>query len=430
MKNLFLKFLLVFILGAGLNSCTSVKKLAAEIDTISILKNSPVFSSHHTGFSLYDIDEDKFISNYHSNLKFTPASNTKLLTMYATLSNFNDSIPSLLYVKTDSNTLVRPIGDPTFLLEDFSYQPTYTFLTQQDSLIISPLKEVSLFGAGWMWDDYMYDFQVQRSWSPIYGNRVKIQKEDSVITITPDFFNEFVELKKSPEGASAARDRYSNIFSVTLKDDTADFERNIPFEYSEELFLQLLSDTLKSTPIKILQVEMENPDTLYSQHIDTVLAKMLKPSDNFLAEQLLLMCAWKNGFTEIDEYIDYVKSTSLSSLDNEWVDASGLSRYNLISPKDQVHLLKKSLDEFGWDRLTNILPTGGEGTLEERYLSETPFIYAKTGTLSNVHNLSGLLVTKSGKRLIFSLMNNHYTRSTAEVKKAMEEFLIQIRDAY
>ncbi|MEP5069150.1 MAG: D-alanyl-D-alanine carboxypeptidase, partial [Crocinitomicaceae bacterium] len=177
-----------------------------------------------------------------------------------------------------------------------------------------------------------------------------------------------------------------------------------------------------------------NPDTLYAHHLDTILTKMLKPSDNFLAEQLLLMAANTNGFSSIDLFIEHVKNTWLSELtDFVWVDGSGLSRYNLIAPVDQVRLLKKCYDEFGWDRMTRILPTGGEGTLEELYLTgddEIPFIFGKTGTLSNNHSLSGYLVTKSGKRLIFSFMNNHYTKPTQEIKNAMEQFIIEIKNAY
>ena len=158
---------------------------------------------------------------------------------------------------------------------------------------------------------------------------------------------------------------------------------------------------------------------------------MLKPSDNFLAEQLLILSAWKQGFIDVADYIDQLKNKELNSLGRiVWVDGSGLSRYNLISPNFQVRLLKKALENYGWKRLTAILPTGGEGTLQELYLDADPFIYAKTGTLSNNHCLSGFLITKSGKKLIFSLMNNHYTAPTGKVKKAMESLLVQIRESY
>lgn len=411
--------------------CSSVKQLAVEKDISSILKNSEVFSQHFTGFSLFDIDQNRYIADYNSTLRFTPASNGKILTMYVTLKSFSDSLPALL-IENGDLTRVRPIGDPTFLNPSFGYQPTYEYLSKLDSFEISwPESEIRSYGNGWAWDDYLYAFQPQRSWWPIYGNTVNISKEDSTLSINPPFFQDFVDVENGLNtDESVERDPKYNLFKAYLNGDTTNFDKNIPFEYSTELLLQLLNDTLKSD-ISFSNTSFKANDTLSGFHIDTVLAAMMKPSDNFLAEQLLILSAWRNDFEDIDQFIEYAKTVWLPDLnDHVWVDGSGLSRYNLIAPVDQVRLLRKSYEEFGWDRVTNIMPTGGQGTLKELYLSEDPFIFAKTGTLSNNHNLSGYLITRSGKRLIFSLMNNHYTRPTAEIKKAMEKFLIQIRDSY
>lgn len=423
--------ILVLIIG----SCASVKQLAIETDTERILKQSEIFSSQFTGFSLFDIETNAYVAGFNSTLKFTPASNTKLLTMYATLKSFADSLPSLVYQKIDSSVLVHPIGDPTFLYTPFESQKTYAFLNDFETIsVVWPDEDPIPFGSGWAWDDYIYNFQPQRSWWPIYGNTVSIKKVNDSLSITPTFFEEYVEvLKQKKPGELVDRELNYNVFKAYLESDTSDFERIIPFEYSQELLLQLLKDTLQPE-ITWSQHPLNNPDTLYSQSIDSVLAKMMKPSDNFLSEQLLLMAARKHGHSEIKPFINEVKDTWLISLnDLVWVDGSGLSRYNLIAPVDQVRLLKICLEEFGWDRMTAILPTGGQGTLEERYLpdeDQPPYLFAKTGTLSNNHNLSGYLITRSGKRMIFSLMSNHYIRPTEEVKDAMEQFMLEVRNAY
>lgn len=434
-KNSNFSFRLLILVLFIVSGCASVKQLAVGNDAEQLLKQSEVFSSQFTGFSLFDIESNTFLTSYNSTLKFTPASNTKLLTMYAVLKSFGDSIPSLIYEKLDSGILMHPIGDPTFLYEPFENQKTVDFLNQFKLVSVSwPEEDPAAFGSGWAWDDYIYNFQPQRTWLPVYGNTVSIKKVNDSLTVTPSFFNEYVEvLKQTKPGELVDRELKFNVFKAYLESDTSDFERIIPFEYSKELLLKLLQDTIKSEVV-LSNKMIANPDTLYSQYTDTVLAKMLKPSDNFLAEQLLLMAAKKNGYSEIKPFIEQIRNSWLISLtDMVWVDGSGLSRYNLIAPVDQVRLLKKCLDEFGWQRMITILPTGGEGTLEELYLTdeeEASFIFAKTGTLSNNHNLSGYLVTRSGKRMIFSFMNNHYTRPSEEVKKAMEQFLLKIRNAY
>jgi D-alanyl-D-alanine carboxypeptidase/D-alanyl-D-alanine-endopeptidase (penicillin-binding protein 4) len=81
-----------------------------------------------------------------------------------------------------------------------------------------------------------------------------------------------------------------------------------------------------------------------------------------------------------------------------------------------------------------LFPAGGEsGTIKNWYAAldgEDPYVYAKTGTLSNNHCLSGFLITKSGRKLLFSFMNNHYVTSSSIVKAEMEKVLRHIRSRY
>ena len=71
---------------------------------------------------------------------------------------------------------------------------------------------------------------------------------------------------------------------------------------------------------------------------------MMQKSDNFLAEQLLIMAS-STFSEELDpnETIQYVLNTYLPDLKHKpkWVDGSGLSRYNLFTPRSMVKLLQK-----------------------------------------------------------------------------------------
>jgi D-alanyl-D-alanine carboxypeptidase/D-alanyl-D-alanine-endopeptidase (penicillin-binding protein 4) len=113
-----------------------------------------------------------------------------------------------------------------------------------------------------------------------------------------------------------------------------------------------------------------------------------------------------------------------------WVDGSGLSRYNLFSPQDFIYILQKLKNEFGLERLKVILPTGGTGTLSTLYKKDSGYIFAKTGTLSNHVALSGFLITKQGKILIFSVLPGNFIGSPTPVRKAIEKFLSNIRQHY
>ena len=133
-----------------------------------------------------------------------------------------------------------------------------------------------------------------------------------------------------------------------------------------------------------------------------------------------------------EKVIDTLLKTDFKDLPHKprWVDGSGLSRYNLFTPGDLVFILNKMKNEFSMERIKNIFPTGGRGTLSSYYITDSNYIYAKTGTLSDVVALSGYLTTKKGKQLIFSvLVNNHQTTGT-EVRRAVEKFLQEVRKRY
>jgi D-alanyl-D-alanine carboxypeptidase/D-alanyl-D-alanine-endopeptidase (penicillin-binding protein 4) len=152
-----------------------------------------------------------------------------------------------------------------------------------------------------------------------------------------------------------------------------------------------------------------------------------------MAEQLLLTYAAENERPmSTPDIIDYMIKNHLSDLPDkpQWVDGSGLSRQDLFTPASIVKLCEKIYDEVNdEERLFNLLPQGGKtGTLKNYFKSDKPFVFGKTGTLSNVHNLSGYLKTKSGKTLIFSFMHNNYVRPTADIRKEMERILTFIHE--
>lgn len=174
--------------------------------------------------------------------------------------------------------------------------------------------------------------------------------------------------------------------------------------------------------------------TLYGIPSDSLYKVMMQESDNFIAEQLLQMCAGiLSDSLKSTVAIDYAKSHFLFDLPDQphWVDGSGLSRYNLFTPRSIVRVWEKILAVAPRERLFQILAIGGKaGTIKNYYKSTPPYIYGKTGTLSNNHCLSGFLITKKGKLFIFSFMNNNYTTSTDEIKKNMESVLFEIHERY
>ena len=83
------------------------------------------------------------------------------------------------------------------------------------------------------------------------------------------------------------------------------------------------------------------------------------------------------------------------------------------------------------ERLFPLLATGGKsGTIRNWYGGDVPHVFGKTGTLSNNDCLSGFLVTRSGKTLIFSFMNSNFTAPTNEIRGNMQSILKLIYENY
>ncbi|MBK7291898.1 MAG: D-alanyl-D-alanine carboxypeptidase [Chitinophagaceae bacterium] len=252
--------------------------------------------------------------------------------------------------------------------------------------------------------------------------------------------NFFSDTEKA-KAFSVARNIGTNSYTITQgmeKKKTI----SIPFiTNGVQSSLELLKDTIfrEITTIdlnKIISIQngLRNElKKIHSQPTDSLLKPMMHRSDNFFAEQSLLMVSNEMlGVMNDAKIIDTILKTDFKDLPQKprWVDGSGLSRYNLFTPQDFVAILNKMKNEFGMERIKVILATGGEGTISSYYKADSGYIYGKTGTLSGVVAFSGFLYTKKGKLLIFStLVNNHQATST-EVRKAMEKFLQGVRNKY
>jgi D-alanyl-D-alanine carboxypeptidase/D-alanyl-D-alanine-endopeptidase (penicillin-binding protein 4) len=87
-------------------------------------------------------------------------------------------------------------------------------------------------------------------------------------------------------------------------------------------------------------------------------------------------------------------------------------------------------NQFAWERIQAIFPTGDDGTLAGLYKNYAGKIYAKTGTLSNTVALSGFITTNKGKELVFSVLVNAHQSSASTIRKSIEQLITNIIETY
>ncbi len=456
-----LYFLLLLTLGATqLTACAQApdKTLAAAPPTAeklpwlrALLDSSALLRPHAVGLVLADAGTGEILFAQNEAKYFTPASNMKLFSFYAGLKLLPDSLPSLRYFSRGDTLFFQGTGDPTLLHGDVPSRRAFDFLRQAPGVLAScDIACSPPYGPGWPWDDFGYYFQPERGALPIYGHTVRFY------ATAPAGGKALGRLRVLPRGfAPLAGPAPAALRTPGLDEDThvvraLDENRfylvaplnkrwvdEVPFRTSRALTLRLLGDTLRR-PLVGAPWRPRPTDavrTLRGLPVDSLYRRMLRVSDNFLAEQLLLMASTAVGphdSLSTQRVIRHVRKAYLAALPDPvvWADGSGLSRQNLVTPRTLVALLLRLHQEVPERRLLGLLAAGGgQGTLRKRYHDAAgPWVWGKTGSLENNTNLSGYLRTKSGRLLAFTFLNNNHVADSGDIRNEMERLLRQVRE--
>ncbi|WP_338762763.1 D-alanyl-D-alanine carboxypeptidase [Bernardetia sp. ABR2-2B] len=439
-----LLFFLIFSFCFISYSVTAQKKNNDYIDNLIEVFGEDCFKDSFHGFVLYDLDSSKYIFEYNADKYFTPASNVKIASLFAATKILSKHLPSLSYFEKGDSLIFWGTGDPTFLHPVFENSAVIDFL-----LLKSKTKKLYFsttnykdepFGDGWAWEDYRTTYGVEKSVLPMYGNAVYFEADPSCeIEVYPTIFKDLIKENSeiSTKNFRVERDLGLNSFEYNIGDLYYKNGKSIPFHATSELITMLLKDKIGVEITHLAYPMPENTSTFYTMESDEMYKRMMQQSDNFLAEQTLLMCSAELfGTLSTRKVVEYLDKNYFNTFYNRprWVDGSGLSRYNLFTPRNFVEMLKSIRKDMGEEKLFETLAIGGEaGTLKRRYefsRNSKPFLYGKTGTISNNHCLSGFLVTKSGRKFCFSFQNNHHRESSRTIGNKMEEILTTIYSLY
>jgi D-alanyl-D-alanine carboxypeptidase/D-alanyl-D-alanine-endopeptidase (penicillin-binding protein 4) len=184
-----------------------------------------------------------------------------------------------------------------------------------------------------------------------------------------------------------------------------------------KLATQTLDNSMRHSGIKISPTialrptpdEAKSIAVIHSPPISEIVNTTDVYSDNFFAEMLEKLLGARfggAGTTAAGTQVVEAYARSLGSHISQ-VDGSGLTRTNLASPEDVVHLLLGiNKSEIAEEFIQDLALSGKEGTTAGRMKGTAAYgrCRLKTGTLTGVSNLSGYCFNTDGKLMVFSTL--------------------------
>jgi D-alanyl-D-alanine carboxypeptidase/D-alanyl-D-alanine-endopeptidase (penicillin-binding protein 4) len=171
-----------------------------------------------------------------------------------------------------------------------------------------------------------------------------------------------------------------------------------------------------------------------SQPIAQDLRVINKVSQNLHAELMLRLLGKEKGNSGsiqggLEVLRSFLVTAGIKPDQFVFLDGSGLSREDLVTPESIVRLLQYCHKQPWGQSFEDTLPVAAtDGSLADRFRN-TPaagMVRAKTGSLSHVYSLSGYATTQSGDHIAFSIMTNNNNMQTKEVLDTIDEVVLQL----
>ncbi len=444
-------------------SYTTLTEFWAQMDDIF---NDPNFSNAHWGVLIQSLETGEYFYKRNENKLFIPASNLKLFTSSAGLILLGDDYKFTTNIalrgRMDGSTLIGDLviqgrGDPTLSGRFYNNDLVKVFNDWADSLSKLGIDEITGnivgddnefddlgLGEGWAWDYESDWYAAQSSALSFNDNCVDLVitadklTGDAKIDINPNtkyvaVVNKVLVVNNdSATSINAYRERGTNlitVFGTIRKSDSVKtfITVNNPTQYT----MVVLKEVLESKGISVggfsvdiddLSSPIENHElvklfTYYSPNLREIVKIINKNSQNFFAEQVLKTIGLeKENFGSIENGITVCNSVfqemGINPENMIMVDGSGLSRLNLVTPKQIVSLLNFMYQNKYYLPFYNSLPIAGiDGSLANRMKNTKAEnnVRAKTGYIGSVRSLSGYVNTADNEPIAFSIIVNNFT---------------------
>jgi len=453
------------------NRGNAMDRLREELDYIF---DDPEFQNAYWGVVIQSLSNGQYLYLRNENKGFMPASNMKIFTTATALAKLSPEYQfSTNLVSTGSidengilqgDIIIRGSGDPSITGRFHENNILAVFENWIDSLKQAGVKKITgdiigdddyfedeKLGTGWEWDDQSDYYAAQISALSFNDNCMDIifSPGDSLGAIAqyrlePEtgyvFINCEVVTVEPERETGIVFHRLPGTNQVTItgnisinRENKRDwFSVENPTLFSVYIFRELLErHDIEVTGIARDIDELENYAYLDNEHhilarytsppLHEIIKAVNKVSQNLYAELLMrtlgaIYTGTGDTRSSIIVYKDFFSSIGINPNAIGVADGSGLSRRDLVTPKQVSTLLKAMWKHKYSNYFYESLPIAGiDGTIKNRMKKTAAAnnVRAKTGYIGRVRCLSGYVSTKDGEDLVFSMLVNNYTVPTS-----------------
>ncbi|OPY73193.1 MAG: D-alanyl-D-alanine carboxypeptidase DacC precursor [Syntrophorhabdus sp. PtaU1.Bin058] len=452
-------------------------------DLTELLKED-ILRSSHIGIEVRSLDRDEVLFSYNAGQRFIPASNVKLFTVAAGLEYLT---PDFVYETKlmrhgvvesgvlKGDLLIVGSGDPTISGYFHDGNPTKVFEDWAEALKQSGIQAItgnividsSFFratplGPGWSWDDEPFCYSAPNDAFSFNNNCIAVTVapgnsagDPVTVRIEPGpgdlviVNNAKTGHREGMDDISIGKEPCTNTITISggLPVDHPGYRVMVAMErpacYGGLIFKEILAQRGISLQGRIDcghrggvsgEAGETTVATYRSPRLSEIIKVVNKRSSNFAAEQLFLTIGKMqkgegNQTASATAIKEYTERIGADAADLYIVDGSGLSRYNLVTPKVIVALL----DHMARSRYFGVFYgslaiAGTDGTLKKK-MQSPPLqgnLRGKTGSMNHVRNLSGYVTTAGGERLAFAILINNFSTDPEIIQDIIERICLRL----
>ena len=447
-------------------------------NTVRQLLKDPDYRNASIGILVKDLDSGAIIYSLDQEKVLIPASTMKLVTSASALEilggDYRFSTKMGYKGRIDKNGGLKgdlvliggadpALGSEYFtehysgFLENWAKQVRLAGIerVEGDLILDGSIFDSEKIPVTWIWEDIGNYYGAGPSAFTVYDNLFRITfrsdrnagKPTEIIAVYPkiegmEISNEVLSADNNCDNAYVFGSPLDKIRTVrgTIPKNRNSFTIKAAIHQPDEVlakdFLQALAKegVFVTGTIRYENVDPKRINAIFEQYSPTLeeIAKVLNyESVNLFAEHFLKQIGAEilgegSRPKAIEVIRDFWDSKGISSEYLFMEDGSGLSHFNLVSPKFFTDMLSFMAANQSF---VNSLPGAGEGTLSmfDKELFPGNTLKAKSGSMTRVRCYSGYLKTDSGKTVVFSVMVNHFSGTHSKLIGEIEKLLLTIK---